>query len=209
MNGKDRKEAEQPVEEEKAKQVPDLEEEKEESSLSDMEKLRQALEAKELEAKQNYDRFLRQGAELENFKKRVAREKEEAIRYGNEILIRDLLLILDNLERAVEHARGGGNGEPLLEGIEMVLKGFLEALQKHGVTQIRAKGRPFDPQHHEAFAQVESEEHQPNTVVEELHKGYLLLDRLLRPSLVSVAKAREAEDKNSEQGVVEKGKTDD
>jgi|SRR5713226_247732 len=175
------------------------------SSSSELEQLRQQLEAKELEAKQNYDRFLRQTAELENFKRRMAREKGEAIRYANESLIRDLLPILDNLERAVEHAKGGGNGEPLVEGIEMVLKAFLEVLSKHGVTQISAMGETFDPEKHEAIARVESEEHKPNTVVAEHHKGYYLFDRLLRPSLVSVSKGPETKEKKEEAGEVEKG----
>jgi molecular chaperone GrpE len=146
---------------------------------------------------------------LENFKKRVAREKEEAIRYWNEALVKDLLPVLDNLERAVEHAELGGNGKPLLAGIELVLKGFLEVLEKHGVTQISAKGEPFNPQKHEAFAQVESTDHEPNTVVEELHKGYFMADRLLRPSLVSVAKLPETKEENSEQTKIEKNETDD
>jgi len=157
---------------------------------SELERLR-----RELEAKENYDRFLRQAAELENFKKRMAREKEEILRYGNENLIRDLLPILDNLERAVEHAREGGNGEPLLEGIEMVLKGLLEVLNRYGVTPILAAGETFDPQRHEAIAQAPSKEQAPNTVIEEHHRGYYLLDHLLRPSLVTVAKAPESQEK--------------
>ena len=207
MNEKDRKEGEQP-EEDQAKVGPD-QEEREKPPLSEVDNLRQQLEAKELEAKQNHERFLRQLAEMENFKKRTAREKEETIKYGNEGLVRDLLPILDNLERAVEHAQGGGNGKPLLEGIEMILKSLLEVLQKHGVTQISAKGEPFDPQKHEAFAQVESEDLEANTVVEELHKGYLQFDRLLRPSLVSVAKSPETKKKESDPGEVENGEGDD
>jgi molecular chaperone GrpE len=155
---------------------------------AELENLRRELEAKDLEAKQHYERFLRQVAELENFKKRAAKEKEESLRYGNESLIRDLLPILDNLERAVTYAEGGGNGTPLLEGVEMTLKSFLDVLGKHGIRQITAKGEFFDPQKHEAMAQVETEELPPNSVVEEHHKGYFLFDRLLRPALVSTAK---------------------
>lgn len=155
---------------------------------NELEKLRAELEAKEQEAKANYEKFLRQAAELENFKKRVAREREEIARYANESLIRDLLPILDNLERAVRYAVGGGNGKPLLEGVEMTLKNFLEVLTKHGVTQVSAKGEMFDPEKHEAIAQVETDEFPPNSVVEEHHKGYFLFDRLLRPALVSTAK---------------------
>ncbi|MBI3062150.1 MAG: nucleotide exchange factor GrpE [Deltaproteobacteria bacterium] len=176
---------------------------------SELDELRQQLEKKESEARENYDRFLRQVAELENFKKRMTREKGEALRYANESLIKDLLPVLDNLERAVDHAKGGGNGKPLVEGVEMVLKGFLDVLSKHGVTQISAKGAFFDPERHEAIAQVESAEYEPNTVVEEHHKGYYLLDRLLRPSLVSVAKTPETKEKKKQDGEVEKGGRDD
>ncbi|MGH7767321.1 MAG: nucleotide exchange factor GrpE [Candidatus Binatia bacterium] len=164
------------------------------SDSEECEKLRRQLEDKEREGKENYDRLLRQAAEVENYKKRVAREKAEAIRYANESLVKDLLPVLDNLERALGYAKGGGNGKPLLEGIEMVLKSFLETLAKHGVSQVSAVGEPFDPNKHEAIAQVATPEHDPNTVVEEHHKGYYLLDRLLRPAQVSVAKPPENKD---------------
>jgi molecular chaperone GrpE len=157
---------------------------------SELELLRQQLEAKEQEARATYERLLRQAAELENFKKRNIREREESIRFGNEALIKDLLPVVDNLERAVAHAQGGGNGKPLVEGVEMVIRGLLDVLNKYGVTQIDAMGQPFDPVKHEAMAQVESEDHEPNTVVEEHHKGYLLHNRLLRPALVSVSKRK-------------------
>ena len=207
MNEKDAKESPQPAEGEEKPSTLE-QENKDESSPSELEKLHQDLTAKELEAKNNYDLFLRQSADLENFKKRVAREKEEAFKYGNEALVKDLLPMLDNLERALEHAELGGNGKPLLEGIELVLKGFLEILEKHGVTQISAKGETFNPQKHEAFAQVESKDHEPNTVVQELHKGYFMRDRLLRPSLVSVAKLPESNEENGEQTNFEKNETD-
>ena len=174
------------------------------------ERLHQQLELKEQEAKENYDRFLRQTAELENFKKRAAREKAEAIRYANESVIRDLLPVIDNLERAVEHAQEVGNGKPLVEGVEMVLKSFLDVLARHGVTLISAKGQSFDPEKHEAIAQIETDQVEPNTVVEEHHKGYYLLDRLLRPSLVSVAKRPEEKKRaRGGEGEVENGSGDD
>src|SRR5262245_35877338 len=171
--------------------------------------LRKQMEIKELEAKNNYERFLRQAAELDNFKKRTAREREEAIRFANEILVKDLLPVVDNLERAIAHASGGGNGKPLVEGVEMVLKSLLDVLVKHGVTQISAVGQPFDPSRHEAMAQVESESHEPNSVVEEVNKGYLLRDRLLRPALVSVAKAIKSQEKKNEDNKVENESGDD
>jgi len=171
--------------------------------------LKRQIEEKELEAKNNYDRFLRQAAELENFKKRALRERDELARFANESLIKDLLPVVDNLERAIAHAAGGGNGKPLVEGVEMVLKGLLDVLAKHGVTQISAAGQSFDPAKHEAMAQVESAAHEPNTVVEELHKGYMLHDRLLRPALVSVAKAMISQEKKNGQSKVENEPTDD
>jgi molecular chaperone GrpE len=151
--------------------------------------LRQQIEAKQQEAKDNYDRFVRQVAESENLKKRLIREKDDAIRFANEAFVRDLLPVIDNLERAISHAQGESNGNPLVEGVEMVLKGLADVLSKHGVVQVSALGETFDPSRHEAMAQVESTTQEPNTVVEEFHKGYLLKDRLLRPALVSVAKA--------------------
>ena len=160
---------------------------------SELERLNEELAAAREEARRLEDQFLRQAAETENYRKRVAREKQDAIRHANESLVRDLLPVIDDLERAVEHGRSGGNGQSLLDGVELVLRAYLEALQKHGVTQVTAKGEPFDPEKHEAFAQVETAEHEANTVVDEVHRGYYLGDRLLRPSLVSVAKRPAAE----------------
>src|SRR5215475_61128 len=190
------------------KKVPDgVEMEEREKSASEpaevsteLETLRRDLAAKELEAKQYYERFLRQAAELDNCKKRAAKEMEESLRYGNESLIRDLLPVLGNRERAVAYAEGGGNGRPLLDGVQMTLRSFLDVLGKHGVKQITAKGELFDPQKHEAIAQVETEELPPNRVVEEHHKGYFLLDRLLRPALVSTAKAPSKNSDNEDEG---------
>jgi molecular chaperone GrpE len=171
--------------------------------------LKQQLEAKESEAKQNYDRLLRQMAELDNFKKRTARERDEAIRFANEAVIKDLLPVVDNLERAVAHASGGDNGRPLVEGVEMVLRQFLDVLTKHGAAPILAIGQPFDPSKHEAMAQVERDDHEPNSVVEELQKGYTFRDRLLRPALVSVAKTSGTKEKKNGEGKVENGPGDD
>jgi molecular chaperone GrpE len=184
-----------------------------ESALSDqaieLAKLREQLEAKKREAGENYDRYLRQVAELENFKRRANREKDEAIRFANETLVKDLLPVVDNLERAVAHAKDGGNGRSLVEGVEMVLKGFFDILAKHGVVTISAIGQPFDPEKHEAMAQVESATYDPNTVVEEYHKGYILRDRLLRPALVSVAKTPKSQGKKNDGGEVENESGDD
>jgi len=177
-----------------------------ESEITD---LRQQLEAKELEAKTNYDRFMRQAAELENFKKRVTRERDEAIRFANELLIKDLLQVVDNLERAVAHAAGGGNDKPLVEGVEMVLRGFLDVLVKHGVSPVASVGKSFDPSRHEAMAQVESETEESNTIVAEHQKGYLFRERLLRPALVTVAKTSKTNENKNDGSKVENEPSDD
>ena len=144
---------------------------------------------KEAEARANYELFLRERAELENFKRRMQRDKSEALRFANEPLVRDLLPVVDNLERAIAHAQGGGNGQPLIEGVQLILRAFLDVLEKHGVTRVSATGEPFDPTRHEAVAQVETEELPPNSVAEEHTPGYSLHNRLLRASMVSVSKA--------------------
>ena len=176
---------------------------------AELAKLRESLEAKEKEANENYDRYVRQVAELENFRKRANRERDEAIRFANEALVKDLLPVVDNLERAVAHAKDGGNGKPLVEGVEMVLRGFFDTLAKHGVVPIAAVGQRFDPEKHEAMAQIESGTYEPDTVVEEYHKGYLLRDRLLRPALVSVAKTPKSQGKKNTGGEVENEPGDD
>ena len=153
------------------------------------------LAEREAEAKTNHDLFLRERAELENFKRRMQREQSESLRYANEPLIRDLLPVLDNLERAVSHAQGGGNGQPLVEGVSLVVRSFLDILEKYGVTRVGAKGEQFDPSKHEAMAQVERADVTPNTVVDQYCPAYLLHGRLLRPALVTVAKASDEEKK--------------
>jgi len=192
-----------------AKTAPDSITDNPEASTAELANLRQQLAAKEQEAKENYDRYVRQIAETENFKKRNARERDDAIRYANEMLLKDLLPIIDNLERAIAHAASVENGIPLVEGVEMVLKGFLDVLSKFGVSQIIAVGQPFDPSKHEAIAQVVSDSHDPNVVIEELHRGYMFRDRLLRATLVSVAKAPETKEKKNDIGQVENNPSDD
>jgi molecular chaperone GrpE len=153
------------------------------------------LQEKEAEAKANYDLFLRERADVENFKRRMQREQAESLRFANEPLIRDLLPVLDNLERAVGLAQGGGNGQSLVEGVALTVRSLLDTLEKYGVKRVTAKGEPFDPTHHEAMAQAESTEVVPNTVIDEYRPAYLLHGRLVRPALVTVAKAPASEKK--------------
>jgi molecular chaperone GrpE len=175
----------------------------------ELSELRDKLQAKATESEENYQRYLRQVAEVDNFKKRLNREREDAIRYANENLIKDILPVIDNLERAIAHAQGGSDGKPLVEGVEMVLRGLLDVLSKHGVVQVPAVGAVFDPSKHEAMEQVESSEYQPNIIINEHHKGYLFRDRLLRPALVTVSKAAQDKDVKNGRSEVEKGPTDD
>jgi molecular chaperone GrpE len=135
------------------------------------------------------DKYLRALADTDNIRKRMRQQSEDTVRLQRENLLRDLLPITDNLERAVEAARGGGNGKPIVEGVEMVLRSLLDFLRTNGVIPRESVGRPFDPQFHEAVDHVESGEHPPNTVISEFHRGYQVGERVLRPARVAVAKA--------------------
>ncbi|HEY2664023.1 MAG TPA: nucleotide exchange factor GrpE [Candidatus Binataceae bacterium] len=135
------------------------------------------------------DKYLRALADGENARKRIRQQCDESIKIQREDLLRDLLTIIDNLERAVDAARGGGNGKSIVEGVEMVLNSMKDFLRSHGVSEVSTVGRPFDPLLHEAVDHVASAEHEPNTVINEFNRGYKVGDRLLRPARVSVAKA--------------------
>ena len=150
-------------------------------------KLRQALEEKTREAEANYDRYLRAVAEMDNTKKRAQREREDYIRYANESLLRDLLAVLDNFDRAVRAARMALEAPGLLAGVELIRRELLKVLEKFGVTSYSAVGQPFDPEKHEAVMRVETTEHPEMTVVEEALAGYLLNGKVLRPAMVIVA----------------------
>jgi len=144
------------------------------------------LAAKDKEARDNWDRFVRERADLENYRKRVNREKEELLNYGNKSLIEEILPVVDNMERALAHASEDGQAA-VVEGIRMTHGMLVAALRKFGVTPIEAVGTPFDSAFHQAMAQVPTDELPPNTVVEEYQKGYLLKERLLRPAMVTVS----------------------
>jgi molecular chaperone GrpE len=140
------------------------------------------------------DRLVRLHADFENFRRRALKERSEVQQYGHQNLVKDLLSSVDNLDRAIEHAQrsAGGDLESLLQGVELVRRDLMGALAKHGVSQIEAQGKVFDPALHEAMAQAPDDTVAAGTVVEELQKGYLLRDRLLRPSRVVVARPCEA-----------------
>lgn len=133
-----------------------------------------------------HERHLRLAAEFENFKKRASREKDETVKLGNERLIRDLLPVVDNLERAIASA-DVGDAKTLLEGVKLVARQFVETLGRFGAQPFESVGQPFDPNRHEALMQQEADL-PPNTVVSEMAKGYFLHDRLLRPAMVVVSR---------------------
>jgi molecular chaperone GrpE len=146
------------------------------------------------------DRLIRLQADFENYRRRAQREREEAVRYGSQNLFKDLLTTVDNLERAIDHARMGGGAdlENLLQGVELVQKGLVGLMSTHGVEEIDALGKPFDPALHEAMAQAPDASQAPNTVLEVLQKGYKLRDRLLRPARVIISRPPEATAEGSE-----------
>jgi len=149
--------------------------------------LEEELARKEKEATDNYDKYLRAVADLDNYKKRVIREKADIIKYGKKDVIKDILPFVDSLDRALAHA-DNSDVQAFKEGIKLIQEQLLSCLKKHGVEKIDSVGLDFDPNFHEAMMQVESEEHAENKVVNEVQKGYLLNGRLLRPSKVCVCK---------------------
>ena len=166
--------------------------------------LQNEVAAAKAEAGKNWDLYLRERADLENARKRHLRDREEAIRFANDRLLKEMIPVLDNLERAVGHAeQGDDNNQGLLEGVNMTINQFRKVLEDFGVKPIHALGADFDPNLHQAMGQVESQDQAPNTVVSEFQKGYLLNDRLLRPSLVMVAKAPSGTDADQDTGTSE------
>ena len=164
----------------------------------EIEELKNKLEQKEKEAKEYYDRLLREAADFENFKKRAARDKEDWTKFANEDLIKAILPVIDNLERAINHAEKVVDTGVMIEGVRLTIRQILQTLNRFGLASFESVGKPFDPSMHEAMLVVESDEHQPNHVVEEFQKGYLLNNRLLRPATVSVSKLPEKEVQRTE-----------
>lgn len=181
--------------------------EKEPEEQIDLEK---ELETANQAASENHDRFLRVSAELENYKKRMAREMDGLKKFANESIIKQLLPVVDNLERAIESDKAaneaGKSPEELkngiIEGVGMTLAEILKVFEKFGVKPISSVGEPFDPKFHEAVMQEETEDGKKDIVLREFHKGYMMHDRLLRPAMVIVSKPKsgttEAETESSE-----------
>ncbi len=191
--GKKTKKQDQAVAEEVAEEIDSVEQEAAEAAEETLEEqLRAELTQVQGELQAAQEQYLRTLADMDNLRKRTQREKEELAKFANESILREILEVVDNLERAVEHAEQtemGETGSGLLEGVRMTLGQFSQVLKKFGVTPVEALGAPFDPAHHQAMGQLETVEYPVNSVAQQMQKGYLLNDRLLRPSLVMVAKA--------------------
>lgn len=150
--------------------------------------LEAALAEAQKDKKETWDKFVRVSADLENYRRRAKRDLDDAKAEARTRVLKEMLPVIDNLERALAHTEGGESS--VLEGVKLVLRQFTHALEKCEVTPVEAEGKPFDPNLHEAIGQQESDQ-PPGTVVSVLQKGYRLSDRLLRPALVVVARARQ------------------
>jgi len=147
------------------------------------------LEALKRQLQDKQDRLLRALADTENLRRRAQRDREDYIKYASETLLRDLIPVLDNFDRALAAARTAGEGGNVLNGIELIQRELLRVLEKAGLSRYSAVGERFDPTRHEAIARVVSADSAPDTVVHETAAGYLLNGRVLRPALVAVAAA--------------------
>jgi len=166
-------------------------------TLPEAEYLQLKEEAKK--AKENWERALRLQADFENTRKRIEKEKQDFAKFANEGIILELLNILDDLERTVELATSKHEDLPaFLKGVEMILAHLYEMLKEYGVRPIEAEGKIFDPHYHEALMQAEEEDLPEHTVVEELQKGYLLNDRVIRTAKVKVSKRTENREQKTE-----------
>jgi len=153
------------------------------------------LEAAKQEAQEAYDRFLRVSAEFENYKKRSAREMNEFRKYANESFIKAMLPVVDNLERAINLTSNNKDANnSVVEGVDLTLKEILKVFETFEIKQIESVGKPFDPVFHQAVQQEEADDVAENTVLKELQKGYLIHDRLLRPAMVIVSRAKATSD---------------
>jgi len=148
----------------------------------DLEELKRQLQDRQ-------DRLLRALAETENLRRRAQRDREDYVKYANETLLRDLIPVLDNLDRALAAARTAGESGTVVSGVELIQRELLRVLEKAGLSRYSAVGERFDPTRHEAFARVVSADRPPDTVVQETAAGYLLNGRVLRPAMVAVAGA--------------------
>jgi molecular chaperone GrpE len=165
-----------------------------ESLLKAKNELQEVLKQTQTEAQSLRDKWLRAAADLDNYRKRAAKEREDVVKFGNERLLKDFLPVIDDLDRVVASAKN--TNDPVVEGVRLVLKKFLDQVEKHGVGSFDTEGKAFDPNLHEAVQQVASEKPM-GTVVNQLQRGYTLGGRLLRPALVTVSMGPSSEKQSS------------
>lgn len=160
----------------------------------ELEALRRELEKAQAQAQENWDKFLRAQAEMENLRKRAARDLENAQRYALERFVSDLLSVRDSLELGVQAAEGDEvDAQKIKEGTELTLRMLVQVMEKYNIKCIDPKGEKFNPDLHQAMSTQESREVEPNTVLTVMQKGYTLNERLLRPAMVVVSKAAEGD----------------
>jgi molecular chaperone GrpE len=180
-------------EEQNANTIENLEDElaseppSEDEGSPEVASLQQALAAKTEEYTALNDKYLRQAAEFDNYKRLAQRDQRDQIRFGNEQLLRELLPVVDNLERAIKAAKDSDAGEVLIQGVDLTLKQLLGALGKFGVQAVPTIGQRFDPSAHQAVASVPSDQVPEQHIVEEFQRGYTLHDRILRAAMVTVS----------------------
>ena len=183
--------AEETVIEDKIDQKNDSNKEDKAETVDPLKEMEEKLESMEQEAKENYDRLLRTSAEFENYQKRAAREMNDFRKFANESFVKAMLPVVDNLDRAIESSNNDKHADTsVLEGVKMTLKEILKVFDQYNVKPFESLGKTFDPSLHQAVMQEETEAHPENSVVQELQKGYMMHDRLLRPAMVVVSKTK-------------------
>jgi molecular chaperone GrpE len=145
-------------------------------------------------ADKNYELFLRAQDEIENMKKRFKKEREDLLKFSNESLIKQLLSVVDNLEKAISHSQEQSSLKALTEGVELTLQGLRDTLSKAGLSEVKTTGETFDPNFHEAVSEQENNSVEPGIILHELQKGYTLNDRLIRPAMVVISKSEAKSD---------------
>ncbi len=195
-NEEDRDEMEKQSKEEETIETQEVKERKNEL----VEQLRSELRKVSEQVKDSSDKYLRALAELDNQRKRALREREELQKFANERLILEILPVIDNFERAIEAGEQTERADQMVEGVKMIFKQLCEILEKEGVVSFESIGEKFDPYKHEALLAMESKEHAPSTILEEIQKGYTMKDRVIRPAKVTVSKQDEIKKEDDTNG---------
>jgi molecular chaperone GrpE len=158
-----------------------------EAEAANVEDVTGEIEKLRLEAEEHQQRLLRVQADYDNFRRRTVKEKEELAKYASSVLITQLIPVIDNFERALTTGDESTNGSAYAKGVEMIFRQFMDVMSAEGLTPMNSVGEAFNPEYHQAIMQVESDEYEEGIVVEEIQKGYLLKDKVLRPAMVKVS----------------------